>query len=338
MPNADPPRGFRSLTDGFRSMVRGRPARMTPDLAAELQAIRLEIESLRHTDRPILNKLIARNKDQANQLRDLRRVLEGVQVGIQSLIRRAFMDPASLDHPQSLLVQRFGLRSQNEEDGLTWALFQLVGVANRRFVEVGCGTNGGNAGFLAGECGWTGLMIDASEERIKRIRSQFGSNVTALARWTTRENVNETLQEHGLVGDVDLLGVDIDGNDYWVWEALTACLPRVVVIEFNPFFGPRRAVVVPYAPDFDRHAYSDNRYYGASLAAMVRLGSHKGYRLVCVEPRGVNAYFLRNDVHPALGACSAAQLFRSPDTAAGPGEDVFAAIDKHQLALVDLGA
>jgi len=259
-----------------------------------------------------------------------------VNAGVQAAIRRLYVDPAELPPPHNLLAQRFGILSQNAEDGLTWAIFKLAGVTNRRFVEIGSGTNGGNSGFLAEDCGWTGMMVDASVERISKVRARFGSQVAAVSSWVTRENVNAMITEHGFSGEVDLLSIDIDGNDFWVWEAITACSPRLVIVEYNAHFGPDRAVTVPYAEEFDRHRFQDMRYYGTSLAALACLAVRKGYRLVAVEPRGVNAYFLRRDVCPAIPEGRPDSLFRSGEQTKSWKTDVYAVAAQHQLPLVEI--
>ena len=263
------------------------------------------------------------------------RQLRQANLGIQALLRRAFMAPGSVEPPYDLLAQRFRVLSQNEEDGIVWALFQVVGPTTRTFVEIGSGVNGGNSGFLAKECGWSGLMVDAGEDRIAHLSQRFDrSRVRAEAAWVTRETVNDLLARHGLAGEIDLLSIDIDSCDYWVWQALTVASPRVVVIEYNADFGTERAVTVPDAPAFDREASGDKRYYGASLPALVHLGARKGYRLVLVEPTGVNAFFVRNDVGRELPAVVPPTL---PPEPSGE-EDVFAACARLNLPLVDVDA
>ena len=83
----------------------------------------------------------------------------------------------------------------------------------------------------------------------------------------------------------------------------------MVVLEYNSIFGPDRAVTIPYDPQFNR---GDHRfiYYGASLSALTKLSARKGYRLVAVEPAGVNAFFLRHDVGPDIPACEPRRAFR----------------------------
>jgi hypothetical protein len=183
-------------------------------------------------------------------------------------------------------------------------------------------------------------------------RARFNAErVKVVQAWVTRETVNDLLEEHDATGEIDLLSIDIDGNDYWLWEAIEVCSPRLVIIECNLHFGPERAVVVPYDPAFDRRRHSP-MYCGASLAAMVHLGGRKGYRLVAMEPYGPNAYFLRDDVAPAIPAAESRDVFHPPQKGLerhrGPkaqvrqvgreGDGLYEYIEKHQLPLVELTA
>jgi hypothetical protein len=247
----------------------------------------------------------------AEQHEEVFRQLRQLQAGVDGLVRAAYVDANSLAYPERLTASRFRLLSQNQEDGILWALFKQIGVTSKRFVELGSGASGGNAAMLAGEFGWTGLLVEGDGGKIEYAGRRF-PRTTAICAWITPESVNQLLEQHGYSGEIDLLSVDIDGNDYWVWKAITVCQPRVVMLEYNSMFGPQRAVSVPYDPKFSRR---DHRfcYYGASLAAMTRLSAEKGYRLVAVEPTGVNAFFLRNDVAPEIPACEPEHVYRIPD-------------------------
>jgi hypothetical protein len=147
-----------------------------------------------------------------------------------------------------------------------------------------------------------------------------GLPVIALNAWVSRETIDDTLRAHGFEGEIDHLGIDLDGMDYWIWRGLTAVNPRWVVAEYNPFFGSELALTVPYQADFSRKAVDDAgvrrfpwSYYGASLAALARLGREKGYRLVGCAPGSANAYFVRDDLAPGLPAVSPAEAFQYPD-------------------------
>jgi hypothetical protein len=243
--------------------------------------------------------------------------------------------------PYDLLAERFRGRSQNEEDGITLGIFERAGATNRRFVELGCGSNGGNSGFLAAELGWSGLMVDARDDFVEEARALNPSTIVGVSTWITRDNVNSLISDHDLAGEVDLLSIDIDGNDYWLWEAITICNARLVITEYNSIFGPNRAVAVPYADDFDRHRVKGlgRVYYGASLAAFAALAGRKGYRLVAVEPRGTNAFWLRTDVAPELRPQDHVTSYRLLDKHRAELRkigDVFSELKRRNLPLIDV--
>ena len=277
--------------------------------------------------------------------RGLRNDLRDLSAKMQAVQRALFLNPDELSYPHNLTVRRFSLSSQNEEDGIIHAIFGKIGKGSRRFVEIGAGTNGGNSGFLARECGWNGMMLEADEDRLSKLKIRFEAlGVPCLPDWVARENINDLVRDNGCAGEIDLLSIDIDGNDYWIWEAMTACLPRLVIIEYNSLFGPDRAVVVPYDPEFDRHRVAETveggsiYYFGASLQALTRLAKQKGYRLVVTEPQGVNAFFLRNDVGNEIPACDPASGYRMLMKYAARGVDLFEYIREHDLPLIDLDA
>ena len=264
--------------------------------------------------------------------------LRKIEYNVDALVRNTFLD-GHLSEPYATLARRFRGLSEHEEDGITVALFRRVGAATHRFVEIGAGVNGGNCGFLAKELGWTGLMVDIDPDRVARLQRRFAPAVAVAQAQVTRENVNDLIASHGLAGDIDLLSIDIDGIDYWVWEQLTACRPRVVIVEYNPFLGADRAVTVPYDPAFNRHRFDVPRsaYYGASLPALVKLGTRKGYRLVLVEPRGVNAFFVREDTAADVPALRVEGVPIAPEAVADFGPDgIYPFLDRAGLPLVEI--
>jgi hypothetical protein len=119
-----------------------------------------------------------------------------------------------------------------------------------------------------------------------------------------------------------LLSIDIDGIDYWVWKAIEVISPRVVVIEYNSFLGAQEPLTIRYDPKFCRQLQGGRGlYFGASLAALEKLGKAKGYILAGCESHGVNAFFVRQDaaagIVPALTAAQAYFPYRSPTIDAG---------------------
>jgi hypothetical protein len=284
-----------------------------------------------------INRRLERLEAQGETLHKIWLRTRHVEPAIQALLRARYFDPASLPYPERLTAQRFRLSSQNQEDGLTLALLHEAGPTTRRFIEIGSGLSGGNGGFLAREWGWAGLMVDGHREHMQQVGRRFPT-ATAVAAWITRENINHLITEHGYAGEIDLFSLDLDGNDYWIWEAVTVSSPRVLIMEYNSMFGPDRSVTIPYDPQFDRHRHH-SMYYGASLTALTRLNARKGYRLVAVEPSGVNAFFLRHDVAAHVPACDSSRAFRlleKYDVLVQKGEDVFRYASEHALQLVEI--
>jgi len=283
-------------------------------------------------DEPRLEQRFKEISDRLTKIEESLASLEPNIKMLPAIVRKLYLEDADLPAPYDLLSERFRYRSQNEEDGLLLALFKRIGIIDRRCVEIGCGLNGGNSGFLVQECGWTGLMVDANQSKVDTIKVRFaGHAVTASTHRITRENVNGVLQTHGFTGELDFLSLDIDGVDYWVWEALDACSPRVVALEYNWLFGPERAVTIPYDPEFSMGSSTTRSYRGASLAALAKLGRRKGYRLVATER--VNAFFLRNDVAPSIEAIDVRRGYRAPKEMAD-AQDVFNKIAQAGLKLV----
>jgi hypothetical protein len=285
----------------------------------------------------LINRRLERLEAQSDTLHKIWLRTRHLEPALQALLRARYVDPATLPYPERLTAQRFRLSSQNQEDGITLALLHEAGPTNRRFVEIGSGLSGGNGGFLAREWGWTGLMVDGHREHMQQVARRFPMT-TAVAAWVTRENINELIGGNGFTGEVDLFSLDLDGCDYWIWEAMTACSPRVVILEYNSMFGPHRSVTIPYEAEFNRRQHH-SMYYGASLTALTQVSSRKGYRLVAVEPSGVNAFFLRHDVAPHVPACDPTRAFRlleKYDVLMQQGEDVFRYAKEHSLGLVEI--
>ncbi len=285
------------------------------------------------SDNSHVEKRLKEISDRLSRLEDSIASLKPSIKMLPAVVRKLYLEDADLPHPYDLLSERFPYRSQNEEDGLLLALFKRIGMTDRRCVEIGCGVNGGNSGFLVQECGWTGLMVDADRRKIASIKTRFaGHALTAVKHRVTREDIDALLMANGFTGEVDFLSLDIDGNDYWVWEALTACSPRVVALEYNWLFGPEKAVTIPYDPEFRLSESATRAYRGASLAALAHLSHRKGYRLVASER--VNAIFMRNDVAPSIPAIDVTRAYRAPKGA--DVEDVLGKIQQAGLTLVDI--
>jgi hypothetical protein len=247
-------------------------------------------------------------------LTSIHKHLRAMAIQVEALVRKEFVSQlGALDPPFALTVNRVPLLGSGTSDaGVLLAALAQTGVGTRRYVDIGCGSSGGTTVFLSVEMGWEGLLIDGSEEAIARRRHVFDpTGARSIAAFITRENVNQVLEENGMSGDIDVLSIDIDGNDYWIWDAIEVVQPRVVVAEYNWRFGATEAITVPYRPDFDRKAGGlPQGYHGTSLAALAALARRKGYRLVACDPDGDNSFYIRNDLAPDIREVEPALAYR----------------------------
>jgi len=186
--------------------------------------------------------------------------------------------------PLSFRDVGFRVHSQHEEDGILLFIFSLIGTTNKKCVEI-CAGNGieCNTANLIINHRWIGLLCDGSESNVKSAKRFYATNPDTkywppkiLREWVTKGNVNGLIRENGFAGEVDLLSLDIDGIDYWLWEEISCISPRVVVLEFNHLWGPDASVTVPYRDDFvaEFTRYGSD-YAGASLRAFVKLGNER---------------------------------------------------------------
>jgi len=194
----------------------------------------------------------------------------------------------------------FKVFSQWDEDGIIQYLINKIPIENKTFIEFGVENyEESNTRFLLLNDHWQGLVLDASAADVRYIQTDrvyWEFDLQAQCTWITRDNINSLLAEAGFSDDVGLLSIDIDGNEYWIWEAIQSIRPRIVIVEYNSVFG-LIPVSIPYKEDFDRTvAHFSTLYYGCSLAALGHLAKKKGYLLVGSNIWGHNAFFVRADV------------------------------------------
>lgn len=214
----------------------------------------------------------------------------------------------------------FKVNSQHGEDGILLEIFTRLGRRGGSGVEIAAGHNGGNSPGLVGCLDFRALWVEADPVYSKILAKSFENYpVTVSDGFVTIENVLPLLQREGFADDLDYLGVDIDGNDFWIWRALAPVRPRVVVAEYNPAFGATEAVTIAYRPDFDRKRRGEDGdwaeskgYFGVSIAALDRFARSQGYRLVCTSKTGNNAFFLRDDILPEIPAVNVRAAYRQP--------------------------
>jgi len=162
-----------------------------------------------------------------------------------------------------------------------------------------------------------------------------------VSAWITRDNVNEIIGSHGFAGEVDQLSIDLDGNDYWILEALSVCTPRLLIMEYNSAFGPDFKVTVPYDEAFSRRAGTTHGavFFGASLGALTQLAAARGYGLVAVEPTGANAFFLADGLAAEIPRREPRELYRTlpKHRTARANPNLFQEMAEEGLRLVKVG-
>lgn len=208
----------------------------------------------------------------------------------------------------SLSEVGFKVYSETDEDGILLYIFAIIGSVNKKCVEI-CAGNGieCNTANLIVNHGWRGLLIDGNKYSVEEGKMFYKKNQnthvyppTFVHAWVTRDNVNEVIMKNGFKGEIDLLSIDMDGVDYWIWDAVKVIGPRVVVVEYQDIIGPEKALTVPYSDDFNAYKYPSTlgmpNFSGASLPAFVKLARQKGYRLVGCNKYGYNAFFIQNSL------------------------------------------
>lgn len=194
----------------------------------------------------------------------------------------------------------FKVFSQFGDDGIIQWLVQNLEVPHKTFVEFGVEDyHESNTRFLMMNDNWAGFVMDGLERNVSRIRRSpyfWRYSLKAKSAFITRENINSLLLESEFDPEIGILHVDLDGVDYWIWDAINVIKPVVVILEYNSVFGDDRAITIPYDAAFSRsRAHFSRLYWGASLPALRLLCSRKGYDYIGSNSAGNNAYFVRTD-------------------------------------------
>lgn len=194
----------------------------------------------------------------------------------------------------------FKVFSQNGEDGIIQFLIQNTEIKNKTFVEFGVETyKEANTKFLLLNNGWSGLIIDGDKDAMEKIASSdlhWKYDLKSIGNFITKDNINKIIKSAGIEGEIGLLSVDIDGNDYWVFENIDCINPQILIMEYNSMFGDTHKISVPYDENFVRsQKHYSNLYYGASIAALCDIANKKGYDLVGSNSFGNNLFFIRHD-------------------------------------------
>jgi hypothetical protein len=214
----------------------------------------------------------------------------------QEHIRHLLAQPKYQD-PKRLNRHETRVYSQNGEDGILEEIFRRIGMTNRFFTEFGVQACENNSLYLLLQ-GWRGIWLEGSPAQVSLMQHEMARQVAAgqltiKNAFITAENIETLFRELQVPAEPDLLSIDIDGNDYWIWKAVTNYRPRVLSIEYNPIFPAHIRWVMKYNPT---HVWQQDSYQGASLKSLELLSASKGYTLVGCDLTGTNAFFVRDDL------------------------------------------
>ena len=206
--------------------------------------------------------------------------------------------PINLTNSASTILQAFrnNVTSQMGEDGVIAKIFELIGTANKQCVEFGAwdGKHFSNTWALINDAGWSGVLIEGDKARYQDLVAAYSNNVRVkpVNRYVGfgDDSIDHILRQMECPPDVDLMSIDIDGMDWYIFESLQIYRPRLIVIEFNPTI-PNDVVFV--------QAPNPRINQGCSLLALIELGKRKGYELAATT--AWNAFFVPSDLLPKIG-------------------------------------
>jgi hypothetical protein len=188
--------------------------------------------------------------------------------------------------------------SQYGEDGIIQEIFDRIGTTNKYFIEFGVenGLESNSTNLLYKN--WKGLWIEGSKRYFDEINKTFSDligagTLTVKNEFITAENIESIFKSANAPAEPDMLSIDIDYNDYYVWEAIKNYNPRLVIVEYNSIFRPDTHFLVKYNAT---RSWDGTSYFGASLLALQQLADAKGYCLVGCSFGGTNAFFVRKDL------------------------------------------
>jgi len=217
-----------------------------------------------------------------------------------------------------LLHREKKLLSQYGEGGLIASLLSEFGTSHGSTLEFGFSIfeNNSIASLLASNR--KGFYIDGSGAEVAKAnamirKAELSDRISITESFITKSNINDTIRSFGMSGEIDYLSIDIDGNDYWIWQAIEVIHPRIVSVEYNASFGPIASVSTPYSDDFVRHNFHKSGLgHGASFQALISLGVDKGYRCLGADSTGLNLYFLRSDISSVLTSDTSEEVVFHP--------------------------
>jgi hypothetical protein len=190
--------------------------------------------------------------------------------------------------------------SQHGEDGIIQYFIKLLNLKKIRFIEIGTEDYGeSNTRYIYQTMNCEGLIIDPYKclnQQIQKHISLISNKLKIHNDYICKENILYVLKKYNFNKNIDLFSIDIDGIDYWIIKELPKKLSKIFIAEYNPFFGPKLEITVPFKRNFNRTKYHySNLCYGASLKALINLMKEKEYTFFGSNSKNTNAFFISND-------------------------------------------
>ena len=217
------------------------------------------------------------------------------------------------DNLDDINKYEFEKTSQNNEDGIIKNIFDRIKLKKVNFVEIGFDYYENNSiNFL--DKANKGLFIDGSKDKIFKLKSIMKllypfKNINVLSKFIDRDNLNEIIDYYFNELEIDFFSIDVDGNDYYLFENLEI-RPKIICIEYNFWFGPNIKCSIPYDKYFIWE--EGTLYSGASLNALCSLAKTKGYHLIALDSNCVNAFFIRSDLKNHFEIIDNIKSFKTP--------------------------
>lgn len=219
---------------------------------------------------------------------------------------RTLLDAPRHADERRLLKSGYRVYSQADEDGILHEIFRRIGEGKRSFLELGVGNGLENNTLFFLVQGWSGVWIEGSDRKAAAAKK----NLAGLAgdgrlriehHFITAKTIDKKIASLTAGNEVDLLSIDLDGNDYYILDAIQSISPRVIVAEYNSKFPADIPWIIEYNED---HRWDSTDYFGASLKSLEALLAARGYSLVGCNILGTNAFFLRSDLASEARFCA----------------------------------
>jgi hypothetical protein len=216
---------------------------------------------------------------------------------LHSYLQTLLNSPRNADE-RRLVKSGYRVYSQADEDGILHEIFRRIGEGKRTFLELGVGNGLENNSLFLLIQGWSGIWIEGSERKVaasrKNLAAQIAEGRLQLERnFITAPTIDKKIASLTAGREIDLLSIDLDGNDYYILEAIHSISPRVIVAEYNAKFPPDIPWIIEYNQS---HRWDGTDYFGASLKSLELLLAGRGYSLVGCSVLGTNAFFVRTDL------------------------------------------